>query len=56
MTQPAWFPVGAEQRLAGQLRFLPRCDDPPTTALALDAAPWAAERPDEEGHERRPDR
>ena len=53
MTQQAWFPVGAEQRLGGQI--IPRCDDPPTIALALDAAPSVGRAPDEEGHERRHD-
>ena len=46
MTQRAWFPVGADQQLkiGGQL---PRCDDPPTIALALEAATHAASQEEE---------
>jgi hypothetical protein len=47
MTQRAWFPVGADQQLKlGGL--LPRCDDPPTIALALEAATRAASKEEEE--------
>ncbi len=36
MAERRWFPTGADQKLGGAM--LPRCDDPPTTALALEAA------------------
>ena len=45
MAERVWFPRGAGQQLGGAI--LPRCDDPPTTALALDAAQYAAWRPEE---------
>jgi hypothetical protein len=56
MTQSAWFPVGADQKLGGWI--LPRCDDPPTTALALDAAMYAvqqaaADKEERDGRNRR---
>jgi len=35
MAQRIWFPRGAGQE---QLGGIPRCDDPPTQAMALEAA------------------
>jgi hypothetical protein len=45
MTQRRWFPTGADQQFGGTL--LPRCDDPPTQALALEAATDVAQHEEE---------
>ena len=45
MTQRRWFPTGADQ-YEGTL--LPRCEDPPTQALALEAATDVAGQPEED--------
>ena len=42
MTQRLVLPRGAAESFCG---LIPRCDDPPTTALLLDAAPDVATRP-----------
>ena len=42
MTQRLWLPRGATEILGG---LIPRCDDPPTTAQVLDAAPMVGQRP-----------
>jgi hypothetical protein len=40
MEERRWFPGWADHKLGG---FFPQCDDPPTIALALAAAPGVAQ-------------
>ena len=42
MTQRHWVPRGATENFGG---LIPRCDDPPTTAQVLDAAPMVGQQP-----------
>jgi hypothetical protein len=52
MAERRWFPQGADQEELGGI--LLGCDDPPTTALALEAAPqlmWRALREEAERRE-----
>lgn len=41
MTQRLWLPRGATENFGG---LIPRCDDPPTTAQVLDAAPTVGQQ------------
>lgn len=45
MLKRSWFSDGADQRLD---RLVPRCDDPPTIAQALAAAPDTARLAEED--------
>ena len=51
--QQLWFPGRVDRKQLGTAAMLPRCDDPPTTALALEAAALANANTEDVDGERR---